>query len=226
VPVVRANQRGTHVGGLLGGGPEGALAGAVALPREPDGWTVVTVSANGQVKRTAVAEFVESRQRTLQATGVRDGGEIAAVLLCRDDDHLLLAHDAGQVIRFPASEVRVMGRSAAGVAGMNVPAKARIVSATAVGADSDADVVTIAADGTAKRSPLADYPAKGRGGKGVTTGTDTLLWCGVATDLHVGGDEPAVLRPVDVPVARRAGRGGPPEFTVGGQAIGEHPPLS
>jgi DNA gyrase subunit A len=148
------------------------------------------------------------------------------VLLCRDDDHLLLAHSGGSVIRFPAADVRVMGRSAAGVAGMNVPAKARIVSATALAPDAEAEVLTIAADGTAKRSPITDYPAKGRGGKGVTTGTDALLWCGVATDLHVGGDEPAVLRPVDVPVARRAGRGGPPELTVGGVAIGEHPPHS
>jgi hypothetical protein len=39
------------------------------------------------------------------------------------------------------------------------------------------------------------------------TGTDALLWCGVAADLHVAGDDPAVVRAVDLPETKRAGRG-------------------
>jgi DNA gyrase subunit A len=70
-------------------------------------------------------------------------------------------------------------------------------------------VLTVAADGTAKRSPLADYPVKGRGGKGLVTGTDALRWCGVAGDLHVGGETSVVVRPIDLTEARRAGRGDP-----------------
>ncbi|MEX0592088.1 MAG: DNA topoisomerase (ATP-hydrolyzing), partial [Nitriliruptoraceae bacterium] len=84
-PVVRANQRGTHVSGLLGAGPDGPLAGAVQLP--PDGsddLTIVTVTASGQVKRTAAAEFSNARQRTLQAAGVREGDRIVAVMIGRD----------------------------------------------------------------------------------------------------------------------------------------------
>ena len=83
------------------------------------------------------------------------------------------------------------------------------------------EVITVAADGSVKRSPLADYPAKGRGGKGLVTGTDRLLWCGVAADLHVGGDSPQVLRPVDAPEARRAGRGTVLPDPVGGPVVAE-----
>jgi DNA gyrase subunit A len=207
VPVVKANQRGTHVGGLLGGGPDALLAGAVVLPRDHDGLSVVTVSAAGLVKRTAVAEFADARQRSLQAAGVKGADEIVAVGLCRDDDHLLIAHDQGLVTRFRADEVRPMGRSAAGVAGMKVPAGARVISLSVVtdGRD-DGEVVTIATDATAKRSPMSDYPVKGRGGKGLQTGAGSLWFCGVAADLHLGGDDPAVVRPVDLMEARRAGR--------------------
>jgi DNA gyrase subunit A len=207
LPIVKANQRGTHAGGLLGGGPDAPLAGAVVVAADP-AVSVVTVSARGQVKRTSQAEFADARQRTLQAAGVKGGDRIVAVARCRDDDHLLVAHAGGYVTRFAAGEARPMGRSAAGVGGMNVPAGAEVVSLSVVaGGRDEGEVLTVAADGTGKRSPLADYPAKGRGGKGLVTGADGLLWCGVATDLHVGGDDPALVRAVDLPEAKRAGRG-------------------
>jgi DNA gyrase subunit A len=227
LPVVKANQRGTHVGGLLGGGPDAPLAGAVVVTDDP-AWSVVTVSARGQVKRTVQAEFAEARQRTLQAAGIKGDDRIVAVTRCRDEDHLLVAHDGGYVTRFAADEVRPMGRTAAGVAGMNVPGGAQVVALSVIpaGAD-DGEVVTVAGDGTAKRSPLAEYPLKGRGGKGLVTGTDTLLWCGVAADLHVAGDDPAVLRPVDLPEAKRAGRGlalpAPPARPIVAEQTGDAP---
>jgi DNA gyrase subunit A len=207
LPVAKANQRGTHVGGLLGGGPDAPLAGAVTIVDDPTRH-VITVSAGGQVKRTAMSEFAEARQRTLQTAGVKGGDRIVGVVVGRDDDHLLLASDAGLVTRFPVSEVRPMGRTAAGVGGMNLTAGAAIVAISVVpGGSDDGEVLTIAGDGTAKRSPLEDYPVKGRGGKGLVTGTEQLRWCGVAGDLHLGGDAPQVIRPIDLTEARRAGRG-------------------
>jgi DNA gyrase subunit A len=228
VPVVKPAQRGTHVGGLLGGGPDAPLVGAVALTSDADA-TLVTVSAAGQVKRTALSEFAEARQRTLQAAGVKSGDELAAVTSARDGDHLLVAHDDGQVARFGVDDVRVMGRSAAGVAGMDVPKGARVVSLTVAPAGSDdGEVLTVGADGTAKRAPLADYPLKGRGGKGVKAGPDRLVWCGVAADLHLNGEPPQVLRPVDVVESKRAGRGEPLEVhpTGPGAAEVEVPPTT
>ncbi len=208
VPVVKASQRGAHAGGVLGGGPDAPLVGAVRLPRHDDGRTVVTVSAGGQVKRTPVAEFVDARQRSLQAAGTKPGDALVAVALCTDGDHLVVAHDGGLVTRFAASEVRPMGRSATGVTGMTVPAGHRIVALSVLpGGDDRVQLVTLSADGTGKRAPAAEYPAKGRGGKGLRTGTDRLLWCGVAADLHLGND--LVLRPIDLPESRRTGRGAP-----------------
>jgi DNA gyrase subunit A len=220
VPVVKANQRGTHVGGVLAGGPDAPLIGAVPLVDDPT-LTLVTASAAGQVKRTALSEFVEARQRSLQAAGCKQGDRLVAVTTCTDDDHLLIANDAGLVARFPAAEARTMGRSAAGVAGMKLPAGASVVSLTVVAPDDEGEVVTVGADASVKRTPLQEYPAKGRGGKGVVTGVDALLYCGTAADLHLAGDPPRVLRPVDVPEARRAGRATTLEGAVAGPVVGE-----
>jgi DNA gyrase subunit A len=216
VPVAKPAQRGTHVGGLLGGGPDAPIVGAVALGADAT-LSLVTISAGGQVKRTAITEFTDARQRTLQAAGVKAGDELAAATIARDGDHLLVAHDGGQVARFAVDDVRVMGRTAAGVAGMDVAKGARVVSLTTVpdGSD-DGEVLTVGADGTAKRAPLADYPVKGRGGKGVKAGPDRLVWCGVAGDTHLNGDKPQLVRPVDVVESKRAGRGEPLELPPAG----------
>jgi DNA gyrase subunit A len=221
VPVVKASQRGTHVAGVVGSGPDAPLVGAVPLSAA-DGVTLVTVSQGGQVKRTSLSEYADARQRTLQAAGCKRGDRLAAVTLCRDEDHLLVANSEGLVARFAARDVRPMGRGATGVAGMKVGDGARVVSLSAIaGGGDEGEVLTIGADGTGKRSPLADYPAKGRGGKGVVTGAERLLWCGVAGDLHLGGREPRTLRPVDLPESRRAGRGTPLGDGVGGPVTAE-----
>lgn len=220
VPVIRADQRGTHVAGVVGGGPDAPLVGAVPLVA---GTTVTTVSAAGQVKRTDADEFLSARQRAIQAAGVKDGDRIAAVVVCRDDDDLVLAHDHGLVTRFPATEVRAMGRTATGVAGMNVPKGAAVVSATVVpgGADDDVELVTVGADGEAKRTPAAEYAAKGRGTKGVQAGPDRLAFCGVAGDLHLPTDPPSVVRLVELPEARRTGRGASLDGAVPGPGVAE-----
>jgi DNA gyrase/topoisomerase IV subunit A len=216
---VKANQRGTHVAGMVGGGPDAPLAGAVPLVA---GTTVVTVSAQGQVKRSDAAEYLDSRHRSIQAAGVKDGDRIVGVTLCRDEDHLVVANDAGLVTRFPADEVRTMGRTAAGVAGMNVPKGATVVALSTVRGGGDAgEIVTVGADGNAKRTPLDEYSAKGRGAKGVQTGVDELRWCGVATDLHLPGDVDVVVRPVDLSEAHRTGRGVDLGAPVGHPVVGE-----
>jgi DNA gyrase subunit A len=213
VPVVTMRHRGVTLAQLLGDKPGAAIAGAVVL--RPDVETVLTVSARGLVKRTVREEY-EGRTRAMVAAGVKDDDEVVGVLACGDGDELLLAHDGGQVLRCGAADVRPMGRGAAGVAGIRVPDGARVVSASVVPAGDvqQAEVATIAVDGGAKRAPLAEYPAQGRGGKGVQAGAAPLAWCGLAVDLHVPtGDESTVVRAVDVEIARRNAK---PATTLGG----------
>lgn len=207
LPIAKPAQRGTHLAGVLGGGPDGPVVGAVPL-RDVDGCSLVTLSESGQVKRTPLREYTDARQRSFQVAGVRGDDRLVAAAWCHDDDHLLLAHDHGLVTRFRAGDVRPMGRTASGVAGMTVPTDARIVSlSVAPSGAEDIEVLTLAADGSAKRTPLSEYPPKNRGGKGLQTGAESLRWCGIATDLHLGDERGVVVRVVDLEAGRRAGRG-------------------
>ncbi|MPZ74835.1 MAG: hypothetical protein GEU74_16760, partial [Nitriliruptorales bacterium] len=126
-----------------------------------------------------------------------------------DGDHLLLAHSGGLVARFSVDDVRPMGRSATGVAGMRVPAGARIVAVSVVpgGNDGELEVLTVAPSGGARRTPLTEYPTKGRGGKGVQAGTAPVSWVGVADVLQVtAGEEVVVVEAAAVAAGRRTGR--------------------
>jgi DNA gyrase subunit A len=200
---------------LAGVPAEAPIAGAVVLDRP----FVVTASAAGFVKRTPRTEY-EGRARAMVAAGVRPDDRIVAVTTCDEGDELLLAHDGGLVIRFPAADVRPTGRAATGVAGLQVPRRGRVVAFSAL--RGDAEVLTLAADGTAKRTSLAEYPLQGRGGKGVQTGTGQLAWCGLATDLHVPTAAGwTVLHADSPPTARRTAPGAQATDPVTGTVVPE-----
>ena len=221
VPVVRPTARGTHVGGLLGGGPDRPIVGAVVVPEDVDAVTLVTVSANGLVKRSALAEIAGSRQRSITAAGLKPGDELVAAALCRDDDELVIAHDGGLGIRFRADDARPMGRSAAGVAGIRTDG-ARVVSIGVLPADASGTLLSVSAAGTVRRFPADEVSVTGRGGKGVKVGDVPLAWFGPRMDLHlVAGGEATVVRGADVATGRRTGKGVALSGTVLGVVAGE-----
>jgi DNA gyrase/topoisomerase IV subunit A len=175
----------------------------------------VTASAAGLVKRTTIAEIAGSRQRSLAAAGIKDGDELVAARLCRENDELVMAHDGGMAIRFAAATVRPMGRTAAGVAGIRTDG-ARVIALGVIGADGGT-VVSVSSSGVARRFALDELSATGRGGKGLRVGDQPLAWFGPRADLHLTiGGEPTVLRGEELVTGRRTGKGTP----LGGTIIG------
>lgn len=224
VPVVRPSARGTHVGGLLGGGPDRPIVGAVIVPDDPDDVTLVTASAKGLVKRTALSEIAGSRQRSITAAGLKPDDELVAAALCRDGDELVMAHDGGLGIRFTADDARPMGRGAAGVAGIRTDG-ARVVALTVLGPGGAGTLMSVSSSGVVRRFAADEIAVTGRGGKGVKVGDVPLAWFGPRTDLHlVAGGEPTVVRGSDVPTGRRTGKGTMLAGTVLGAVAGEDVP--
>ncbi|WP_337061176.1 DNA gyrase/topoisomerase IV subunit A [Kineococcus sp. G2] len=177
--------------------------GLVPLPvagvEDPDDPGFALATASGVVKRL-VLEPLGNREEVdviaLKDVSARKKDEVVAAVQLRtgSEDLVLITSDA-QLLRFSASLVRPQGRGAAGVAGIRLSPGAHVVSMTAVDADDpEAVVVTVAGDsgalpgtqlGSAKVTPLAEYPAKGRATGGVrchrfARGEDVLLlaWAG------------------------------------------------
>ena len=118
----------------------------------------------GMVKKTALPEY-DSPRTGLAAINLKDGDELMDVKLTAGVDDVFLVSRKGQTIRFKESLARPMGRATAGVIGMRLAADDEVI-ALSLSSDGE-EMISVTQNGYGKRSRLADYPVKGRGGKGV-----------------------------------------------------------
>ena len=121
---------------------------------------------NGLVKRTLLSEFDNIRQSGKIALTLKEDDELISVKLCPDDKQILMCSSNGRMVRFDASEIRVMGRTAAGVRGINLN------NDICVGceiSESDKLLLVVTENGYGKKTNIEEYRQTKRGSKGVKT---------------------------------------------------------
>ena len=125
----------------------------------------------GLVTRTALDQFQNIRVSGIQAILLEEGDELVGVAHLSDEaTEILLATRAGQLVRFPLSEVRAMGRATYGVIGVRLSdAEGDRVVAMAPVSPKYPTLLSIASKGYGKRSPTGSYRRTRRGAKGVVT---------------------------------------------------------
>ncbi len=139
---------------------------AVQPVREFDeGRYVFFATRDGTVKKTPLTEYAFQLQRGKIAINLDEGDALVDVQLTDGARDILLFASNGKAVRFAEDAVRSMGRTATGVRGMRLAKDEHVVSLI-VGEGED-DVLTATERGYGKRTPLADYPRKGRGTQGV-----------------------------------------------------------
>ncbi len=129
---------------------------------------IVMVSALGKIKKTSIEEFSRPRSTGIIALTIDPEDELIDVNFTSGENDILLASKKGKAIRFSEKLVRPMGRQARGVTGMRLQRDDKVVG-MAVITDPLATLLTITESGFGKRTALAEYPIKGRGGQGVIT---------------------------------------------------------
>ncbi len=126
-------------------------------------------TAKGTVKKTALSAYENINRRGLIAIGLEDGDELIGVALTSGKDHVMLGTKSGLAIRFEESDVRAMGRPAGGVTGARFKREGdQVIDMIIIPGGLNAGcVLTACMYGYGKRTPLDDYPVKGRGTRGV-----------------------------------------------------------
>ncbi|MFD2701548.1 DNA gyrase subunit A [Paenibacillus shunpengii] len=130
--------------------------------------SLVFVTRRGQIKRTALKDYVTKRSSAVAACKVGANDEVIRVHLSTGGRHILLISKLGQSVRFLEDEVNPMGRVSGGVKGIQLKDEDELVTAVWVDED-EGEIFTITDLGYGKRSLLLDYPLQSRGGKGVAT---------------------------------------------------------
>lgn len=127
--------------------------------------TILMVTRSGRVKKTSLQEFSRPLKKGKRALTIKEGDEIIAAHILSGDDTVLLISSKGISIRFHESDIRTMGRTAAGVNGINLAADDFVVGAIVI--SSDTSILTVTENGYGKRSPVDEYRVQRRGGKGI-----------------------------------------------------------
>ena len=148
----------------------------------------VFVTKKGRIKRTSLAEYQNIRVSGIRAIKLNEGDELIDVQIADGDEEVVLASAGGYANRFPIAQVRPMGRTAAGVAGMRVRAGDEVVS-MALSKDPGAELLTVLSSGYGKRTTLSQYRRTRRGSKGVRTTSAKYAKGRVVTVKVVGPEE-------------------------------------
>jgi DNA gyrase subunit A len=143
------------------------------MPKEvkaTEGLSLMLVTQDGTVKKTAASAFKEVRRSGLIAITLDKGDALISAQFARKGDSVILTTAKGQSIRFAESEVREMGRQAAGVRGMKIGGGDVVVGAGVIPKEKkDAELLVISSTGYGKKTPLSEYKIQGRGGSGIKT---------------------------------------------------------
>ncbi|MDH3643085.1 MAG: DNA gyrase subunit A, partial [Gammaproteobacteria bacterium] len=126
---------------------------------------VFMATANGTVKKTPLGQFARQRTSGLIALELEEGNTLVGAAFTDGHADILLTASSGKAARFKESDVRAMGRTARGVRGIRLTGNHRVISLIIPG--TEGYVLCASENGFGKRTPVADFPVKGRGAQGV-----------------------------------------------------------
>ena len=129
--------------------------------------SMILATEQGVVKRTPLDQFESVRKAGLIAMRLDDGdGLVEARPALESNDAVIVSSD-GQAMRFNVGDLRVASRASGGVRGIKLRGNAKVI-AMVIDEDGE-DLLVVSERGIGKRTPIEEYPAKGRGGNGVMT---------------------------------------------------------
>jgi len=143
------------------------ITAAVAVPQFDSQHYCMMATRNGRIKRIPLSDLASVRPSGLIAINLDEGDELGWARLTSGTDDVILVTEQGMALRFAETEVRPMGRGAAGVTAIKLTKGDRVTSMEVV--EDGGDLLVITTQGYGKRTPLTEYAVKGRANQGIRT---------------------------------------------------------
>jgi DNA gyrase subunit A len=167
VPEANPSARGKPLINLIQLDTDEKIASVVPVRDLKGEGDLVFCTRKGMIKRTGLSAYANVRAGGLEACDILEGDELLKVCLAPRKAELILNTAQGRCVRFDGSKVRAVGRIARGVRGVNLKEGDEVVSLVVVPPEEEAFLLTATEAGYGKRTPLSEYPKKGRGTQGV-----------------------------------------------------------
>ncbi|MBO6195041.1 MAG: DNA gyrase subunit A [Bacilli bacterium] len=165
IPEFSRQAKGLPIINLLPLEKEEKINSILNISSEDEDKYITFVTKKGLVKRTNAEEFDSIRKSGKIAITLKEDDELLFVCKTNGENEIVIGASNGRLVRFNENEIRVMGRTASGVKGIDIPQDAICVSAEKV--DNNSDMLIITEKGYGKRTSIDEYRLTHRGSKGV-----------------------------------------------------------
>ena len=166
IPEYSRQSKGLPIINLLSLDKDEKVTSLLKISNDDEYKYLVFATKNGLIKRTDISEFDSIRNNGKKFITLKDNDELVSVKKTTGNDEILMASSNGRMVRFNESAVRIMGRSASGVRGINLDGGI-LVGMEIV--EPNEYVLVITEKGYGKKTPVDEYRITNRGGKGVKT---------------------------------------------------------
>ena len=166
IPEYSRQSKGLPIINLLSLDKDEKVTSLLKISNDDEYKCLVFATKNGLIKRTDISEFDSIRNNGKKFITLKDNDELVSVKKTTGNDEILMASSNGRMVRFNESTVRIMGRSASGVRGINLDGGI-LVGMEIV--EPNEYVLVITEKGYGKKTPVDEYRITNRGGKGVKT---------------------------------------------------------
>lgn len=172
VPEGKRATRGKSIMNFLQLSDNEKVTSVLAMPKGMKGaenLSLMMVTKDGTAKKVLAKNFSDVRRTGIIAIKLSGDDELLSVCPVEKGDQTILATSSGQAIRFVESDIRPMGRSAAGVRAMKLKKGDMIVGADVVKKGHEVEYLAVSENGYGKKTPIKEYKIQKRGGSGIKT---------------------------------------------------------
>ena len=167
IPEFSRQSKGLPIVNLLSLEKDEKITSLLKISNEDESKYLAFATKSGLIKRTNISEFDNIRTNGKKFITLKDDDELVSVKKTSGDDDILIASSGGRMVRFNESCIRVMGRGASGVRGINLGEDSHLVGMEI--AVPGVYVLVVTEKGYGKKTPVDEYRITNRGGKGVKT---------------------------------------------------------
>jgi len=193
LPQVGSASRGKAIVNLLPLEQNENVRALLTVRNFDDAKYIVFITRSGRIKKTELAAFSNPRASGIIAIGINDDDDLLSVGLADASSEIFIGTRHGMAIRFREGDVRPMGRSAAGVKGIELSGDDVVVDMAVLDPEAQGQILTVTELGYGKRTEREAYRLQGRGGKGVTNIRTTEKNGLVVGILYVTEDDQVLL---------------------------------
>ena len=190
VPEFSRQSKGLPIINLLPIEKDENVTAMLSIENEEENKYIVFCTQSGLIKKTAIEEFDSIRKNGKIAITLKDDDKLISVKKTNGNNNILIGSSTGRMVRFNEEEIRVLGRTASGVKGINVE------DGTCVGceiAEENQNVLVVTEKGYGKQTPIEEYRQTHRGSKGVKALNVTEKNGNIVSFKVINGDEDLMI---------------------------------